>query len=195
MGNMRIKMYDNTVRTLTSVRNVSHLKKNLIYLGVLDSDGYKFTGEDGIFKVSKGALVVMKVEKEHISPNQQIQLEARPFGESEKEGETAGEKGDEDTKEVVEAFEPVQVSELVQQLVTLRRSTRERETPKRYEDPTSYFFLITEDGEPSCYHEGVDDIDSKKWKTTMEEEIDSLAKNNTWDLVELPEGRSVVGCK
>eukprot|EP00253_Pinus_taeda_P009961 PITA_09961 len=63
MGNMRIKMYDNTVRTLTSVRNVSHLKKILIYLGVLDSDGYKFTGEDGIFKVSKGALVVMKVEK------------------------------------------------------------------------------------------------------------------------------------
>ena len=29
----------------------------------------------------------------------------------------------------------------------------------------------------------------------MEEEMDSLAKNNTWDLVELPEGRSVVGCK
>ena len=29
----------------------------------------------------------------------------------------------------------------------------------------------------------------------MEEEMDSLAKNNTWDLVELPEGRNVVGCK
>ena len=29
----------------------------------------------------------------------------------------------------------------------------------------------------------------------MEEEMDSLAKNNIWDLVELPEGRSVVGCK
>ena len=29
----------------------------------------------------------------------------------------------------------------------------------------------------------------------MEEEMDSLAKNNTWDLVELLEGRSVVGCK
>ena len=29
----------------------------------------------------------------------------------------------------------------------------------------------------------------------MKEEMDSLAKNNTWDLVELPEGRSVVGCK
>jgi hypothetical protein len=26
----------------------------------------------------------------------------------------------------------------------------------------------------------------------MEEEMDSLAKNNTWNLVELPEGRSVL---
>ena len=55
--------------------------------------------------------------------------------------------------------------------------------------------MITEDGEPSCYHEEVDDADSKIWKKAMEEEMDSLAKNNTWDLVELPEGRSVVGCK
>jgi len=29
----------------------------------------------------------------------------------------------------------------------------------------------------------------------MEEEMDSLAKNNTLDLVELPEGRSVVVCE
>ena len=116
-------------------------------------------------------------------------MEARPFGNSRKEGETSGEKGVEDTKEVVEVFE------LVQQPVTLRRSTRERKTPKRYEDYASSFALITEDGEPSCYQEPVDDIDSEKWKTSMEEEMDSLYKNNTWDLVELPEGRSVVGCK
>lgn len=51
-------------------------------------------------------------------PNQQIQLEARPFFESRKEGETSGGKGDEDTKEAVEVSEPVQQS------VTLRSSTR-----------------------------------------------------------------------
>eukprot|EP00253_Pinus_taeda_P032682 PITA_32682 len=54
---------------------------------------------------------------------------------------------------------------------------------------------IAADGEPSCYQEEVDDTYSKKWKTTMEEEMDSLAKNNTWDLIELPHGRSVIGCK
>ena len=51
------------LETLTSVINVPKLKKNLISLGVLDSDGYKFTGQDGVLKVSKGALVVMKAEK------------------------------------------------------------------------------------------------------------------------------------
>eukprot|EP00253_Pinus_taeda_P023137 PITA_23137 len=111
-----------------------------------------------------------------------------------KEGETSREKGVEDTKEAVEASERVQVSEPVQQPVALRRSTRERKIPKKYEDSASSFALITEDGEP-CYQEAVDDTDSKNWKAAIEEEMDSLAKNNTWDLVELPEGRSVVGCK
>ena len=53
MGNIRIKMYDNIVRTLTSVRYVPNLKKILISLGVLDSDGYKFTGQNGLLKVLK----------------------------------------------------------------------------------------------------------------------------------------------
>ena len=30
---------------------------------MLDSDGYKFTSQNGVLKVSKGALVVMKAEK------------------------------------------------------------------------------------------------------------------------------------
>jgi len=63
MGNIRVKMYDNTVRTLISVRHVPDLKKNLISLGVLDVDGYKFIGQNGVRKVFKGALVVMKAEK------------------------------------------------------------------------------------------------------------------------------------
>ena len=65
--------------------------------------------------------------------------------------------------------------------------------PKRYEYFASYFALITEYGEPSCYQEEMDDVDNEKWKKAMEEEMDSLAKNNTWDLVELPEGRSLFG--
>ena len=63
MGNVKIKMYDDTFKTLSDVRHVPELKKNLISLGVLDSNGYKFTSQNGVLKVSKGALAVMMVEK------------------------------------------------------------------------------------------------------------------------------------
>jgi hypothetical protein len=56
-------MFDGIIRTLTDVRHVPELKKNLISLGVLDSGGHKFTGQGGVLKVSKGALVVMKAIK------------------------------------------------------------------------------------------------------------------------------------
>ena len=49
--------------TLTDVRHVPELKKKLIFLGVLDSCGHKFIGFDGILKVSKGGLVVMKAQR------------------------------------------------------------------------------------------------------------------------------------
>jgi hypothetical protein len=78
---------------------------------------------------------------------------------------------------------------------TLRRSTRERNPPKRYIDFVSSIALITNDGEPSCYQEAINDIDNAKWKMEMKEEMDSLEKNKTWDLVELPKDRKVVGCK
>jgi hypothetical protein len=56
-------MYDGTVRTLTDVRHVPKLRKNLISLGVLDSGGYKCIVQGGVLKVSKGILVVMKDKK------------------------------------------------------------------------------------------------------------------------------------
>jgi hypothetical protein len=60
IGSIRVKMYDGTIRTLTDVRHVPELRKNLIYLGVLDSGGYKCTVQGGVLKVFKGILVVMK---------------------------------------------------------------------------------------------------------------------------------------
>ena len=33
------------------------------------------------------------------------------------------------------------------------------------------------------------------WLTVMKEELNALHKNNTWDMVDLPLGKSVVGCK
>ena len=63
IGTVRIRMFDGVVRTLGDVRHVPDLKRNLISLSTLDSNGYKYTGEGGVLKVCKGALVVMKGQR------------------------------------------------------------------------------------------------------------------------------------
>jgi 5'-3' exoribonuclease 2 len=63
VGSIRIRMFNGIVRELTNVRYVLDLKLNLISLGILDSSGYKYIGQGGELKVSKGSLVVMKVAK------------------------------------------------------------------------------------------------------------------------------------
>ncbi|GAV59235.1 hypothetical protein CFOL_v3_02766, partial [Cephalotus follicularis] len=61
-GKVQIKMFDDEIRTLEAW-HVLGLKKNLISLGVLDSHGCKFTRENGVIKVLRVALVVMKGKK------------------------------------------------------------------------------------------------------------------------------------
>ena len=63
IGTIKIKMFDNVVRTLGEVRHVPKVKKNLISLETLDSNGYCYNYENGLMKVSKGTMVVMKGQK------------------------------------------------------------------------------------------------------------------------------------
>jgi len=43
-----------------------------------------------------------------------------------------------------------------------------------------------EEGEPKNYSEAISNDDSGKWIAAMQEEVESLLKNETWELVELP---------
>jgi len=63
IGSIKIRMHDDIVRTLNNVRHMPDLKKKLISLGTLDSNGYKFSAEGGVLRVSKGSLIVMKGKK------------------------------------------------------------------------------------------------------------------------------------
>jgi transposase InsO family protein len=60
MGTVQIKMFDGVVRTSTEVQHVPSMSRNLISLSTLDMKGYKYTTDDGILKVTKGSLVVIK---------------------------------------------------------------------------------------------------------------------------------------
>lgn len=45
-GTIKVKMFDEVVRTLTNVRYVLELKKNLLSLGTLDSLDYSYSTKD-----------------------------------------------------------------------------------------------------------------------------------------------------
>jgi hypothetical protein len=49
--------------------------------------------------------------------------------------------------------------------------------------------------EPLNYSEAILCTDSKKWMGAMHEEMESLEKNETWDVVCLPPKKKVVKCK
>jgi hypothetical protein len=49
-------MFDGVVTTLTSVRYVPYLMKNLISLGILDFLDYSYSGKDKIMKIIEGTF-------------------------------------------------------------------------------------------------------------------------------------------
>lgn len=49
--------------------------------------------------------------------------------------------------------------------------------------------------DPVSYEEAIHGNESKEWYEAMTMEYESLAKNETWELVDLPKGYNLVGCK
>ena len=60
MSTVRIKMFDGIVRELKQVRYVPQLKRNLISAGTLEALGLVVSIRDGVLKMIKGSMVVMK---------------------------------------------------------------------------------------------------------------------------------------
>lgn len=54
---------------------------------------------------------------------------------------------------------------------------------------------IEGNAEPSTYSEAVTSVDSNKWMTAMHDEMESLEKNGTWELVKLPSEKKPIRCK
>ncbi|KAH9687766.1 hypothetical protein KPL70_014887 [Citrus sinensis] len=81
----------------------------------------------------------------------------------------------------------------------VRRSTRERRPPtwhsKYVTEINVAYCLLTEDREPSTFYEALESSDVALWMTAMQEEIEALHKNKTWELVPLPRGRKAIGNK
>ena len=63
IGNIRMRMFDGQLRTLTNIRHVSNLKKNILSLGDLEARGYTFSGADRAIKVIKCSMTILKGER------------------------------------------------------------------------------------------------------------------------------------
>ena len=75
----------------------------------------------------------------------------------------------------------------------MRRSSRDRQPSKRY-SPHEYI-MLTDGGEPEDYSEALADEHKEEWLKAMQEEIESLHKNHTYDMVKLPKGKKALSNK
>src|SRR3954464_15392387 len=62
-GNIQMRMFDGQVQTLSNVRHVPSMRKNLLSLEALEAQGFRFSGEGGVIKVSRGSMTVLMGER------------------------------------------------------------------------------------------------------------------------------------
>jgi hypothetical protein len=92
---------------------------------------------------------------------------------------------------------PQLAEELVDEdAVPMRRSGRSRRPPSEWwvVDPRTRG-LATFAPDPATYSEALGSPDAEQWEQAIAAELESLRKNNTWVLAELPHGRKPVTCK
>jgi hypothetical protein len=81
---------------------------------------------------------------------------------------------------------------------TLRRSTRMRKTAI-HEDYYVYLqesdFNVGAENDPETFSQAISCNESSQWYNAMNDEMNSMASNEVWDLVELPKGAKAIGCK
>ena len=73
----------------------------------------------------------------------------------------------------------------LQQIPAVRRSTRPAKPNPMYAHSLHYLLLI-DGGEPESVNEAQQVDSALQWESAMKEEMESLKKNQTWDLVRLP---------
>ena len=77
---------------------------------------------------------------------------------------------------------------------TLRRSTRVRKSTIPYD----YIVNLQEldyNIDPETFSQAMSSKESNLWYSAMKEEMNSMASNRVWDLVELSDGVKSIGCK
>lgn len=81
-----------------------------------------------------------------------------------------------------------------QQLRRSTRTTRGNIDPYIRDNYVSYGAVCIDD-EPNTFNNAMKRSDSAQWMNAMKEEIAAMYQNKTWDLVDLPQGKNVIGSR
>ena len=73
------------------------------------------------------------------------------------------------------------------------RPRREIRRPARFTDMVAYALPMVDEDVPSNFQEASRSSESGKWKKAMDEEMQSLQKNKTWKMAQLPKGKEAIG--
>lgn len=104
-----------------------------------------------------------------------------------------------ESEECVDATESVSDSnnDNPNDLVVERKSKRKKSPVSRYGNPVSHFVYVNyiDANVPNTFEEATNSHDSKKWQIAMDSEMNSLMKNNTWQIVDRPKDKRVIDVK
>eukprot|EP00794_Sanderia_malayensis_P007838 gene7838-biopygen6374 len=160
-----------------------------------DSKGYKFYNADKKMMLRSRDVIFFEDSFEHKQSERIDQMEYFDFY------LPANDVSDVEIAENV----PDQPDQLDQPDIQPRRSQRTAKPPERLgapmtgdwwnhvDSPTASIALQNE--EPVSIEEALSGPDASKWKNAADSEYESLIKNGTWKLVDLPDDKNVVGCK
>nr|GEY64789.1 retrovirus-related Pol polyprotein from transposon TNT 1-94 [Tanacetum cinerariifolium] len=201
---VQIKIHNGIVRKFNSWF-VPGLKKNLISLSTLANNGLKYHGEGEWVKVSKGAL---KVSPDKFLIRRDVTFdESAMLGQSRDCESFTGTK-DCGTDQKVEFDTPDRV--VIKEEQQEKNNTNQPEQPEQskpqvepFEDEVDNTVIGVEDfiavKKGKEMHQGeLEAVASKyaeNWIIAINEEMQSLKKNMTWDLVTLPKRVKLAGCK
>src|ERR1044072_582813 len=119
-----------------------------------------------------------------VRPRQIVELEEEPGSDQEEEGRALDQGGAQDQGEAQEYN------------LACDREPRHIQPPVRFGfEEIAAYALLTSSGDPSTFREALNSPEKDRWMGAMQEEMESLKKNETWDLVPLPKGKKAIGCK
>lgn len=81
--------------------------------------------------------------------------------------------------------------------VGLGKSKRKRTPVSRYGNPVSHFIYVNyiDANVPNTFEEAMNSQDRELWQRAMDSEMNSLNKNNTWQIVERPKDKKTIDVK